>query len=406
MWGDFMDIVIIANYTMDFSKSDNGRFRYLANLLSADNRVEIVTSEFYHITKKKREYYPDSNILPFKVTFLKEPGYPRNVCLERFWSHYIWGKNLEKYIKLRKKPDVIYCAVPSLTGSNRIAKYCEKNGIRFMIDIQDLWPEAFQMVVNIPIVSQIVFMPFTVLANGIYKRADAICAVSNTYVNRALEVNKKCKDGTTVFLGTELATFDQYAAENPILEKKEGEIWLAYCGTLGSSYDLICVFDALEILADNRVRFIVMGDGPQREKFESYAKKKNVRVEFVGFLQYHQMCSLLSACDITVNPIVHIAAQSIINKHADYAASGLPVISTQENYEYKKLIDEYQMGFNCKNNDPDDLAEKLKRLINNKELRLKMGKNARRCAEERFDRSHTYKKLCSIILNDNNMMQS
>lgn len=49
-----MDIVIIANYTMDFSKSDNGRFSYLANLLSADNRVEIVTSEFYHITKKER----------------------------------------------------------------------------------------------------------------------------------------------------------------------------------------------------------------------------------------------------------------------------------------------------------------------------------------------------------------
>ena len=47
------------------------------------------------------------------------------------------------------------------------------------------------MVVNIPIVSQIGFIPFTILANGIYKRADAICAVSNTYVNQALEVNKR-----------------------------------------------------------------------------------------------------------------------------------------------------------------------------------------------------------------------
>ena len=397
MRGDLMDIVIIANYTMDFSESDNGRFSYLAKLLSVDNKVELVTSEFYHITKRNRVYHSESNVLPFKVTFLKEPGYPRNVCLKRFWSHYVWGKNVEEYIKLREKPDVIYCAVPSLTGPNRIAKYCEKNKIRFVIDIQDLWPEAFQIVVNIPIVSRIGFLPFKILANGIYKRADAICAVSNTYVNRALEVNKKCKDGTTVFLGTELKTFDRYAAENPILEKKVGEIWLAYCGTLGSSYDLTCVFDALEILADNRVRFIVMGDGPQREEFESYAKKRNIRVEFVGFLQYHQMCSLLSACDIAVNPIVHMAAQSIINKHADYAASGLPVLNTQECEEYCQLVDAYKMGFNCNNNDANDLANKLKRLVVDKKLRVQMGINARKCAEERFDRGNSYSKIINIV---------
>lgn len=28
-----MDVVIIANFCMDFSETDNGRFRYLANLL-------------------------------------------------------------------------------------------------------------------------------------------------------------------------------------------------------------------------------------------------------------------------------------------------------------------------------------------------------------------------------------
>ena len=109
------------------------------------------------------------------------------------------------------------------------------------------------------------------------------------------------------------------------------------------------------------------------------------------------MCSLLYACDITVNPIAHMAAQSIINKHADYAASGLPVISTQESDEYRKLIDKYEMGFNCRNNDPEDLAEKLKRLVEDRDLRLKLGANARKCAEERFDRSNSYKRLITVI---------
>lgn len=398
-----MDIVIISEFCGDFSESDNDRFFYLAKMLTGiigdkvcSDTVEIVTSSFSHATKSQRRELVEKQ--PIKITYIKEPGYKKNVCLKRFFSHHMWGKNTLKYIKSRgKKPDVIYCAIPSLTGPNLIAKYCNREGIRFIIDVQDLWPEAFQMVFNVPMISTLVFAPFQAMANEIYKRADAICAVSDTYCARAAKENNKCKDTTTVFLGTELATFDKYAMEKPIREKQEGEVWLAYCGTLGSSYDLTCVVDALAIINDRRIRFIVMGDGPKLEEFETYAKQKRVNAEFVGRLQYNSMCSLLSKCDITVNPITYKAAQSIINKHADYAASGLPVVSTQENREYRKLVEEYYMGFNCKNNDANDLAEKLKILIDDLSLRLEMGYNARKCAEERFDRKNIYQQIVQLI---------
>lgn len=394
-----MDIVIISEFCEDFSKSDNDRFLYLAKMLTSssdDNIVEIITSSFRHTTKKQRS--EPAAVWPFKITFIEEPGYPRNVCLKRFQSHHAWGKNVLKYIKNReRKPDVIYCSVPSLTGPNLVAKYCEKEDIRFIIDVQDLWPEAFQMIVNIPIVSRLGFLPFTMLANDIYKRADAICAVSDTYCNRAKSVNDRVKKTTAAFLGTELATFDTYAAEKPILKKKEEEIWLAYCGTLGRSYDITCVIDAIRILNEPRLRFIVMGDGPRKDEFETYAKEKHIQVEFVGRLQYNEMCSLLSICDITVNPIAHMAAASIINKHADYAASGKPVINTQESHEYQELVKDYNMGFNCSNNDSNEIAEKLKLLVGDEALRNRMGANARRCAEERFDRGKTYGLLIEEI---------
>lgn len=394
-----MDIVIISEFSEDFSKSDNDRFLYLAKMLmkdSKDNNVEIVTSTFQHTTKRQR--YNPTIEWPFRITFIDEPGYPKNVCLKRFYSHHVWGKNVEKYIKKRKKPDVIYCAVPSLTGPNLVAKYCEKNGIRFIIDVQDLWPEAFQMIFNVPIIKDIVFAPFTALANGIYKRADAICAVSDTYCKRAVKVNHKVNEATTVFLGTEIDTFDIYTKEEPVINKNEDEFWVAYCGTLGSSYDLTCVIDALCIINDSRVKLIVMGDGPQMDYFKSYASEKHIKSKFVGRLPYNSMCSLLSICDINVNPISHLAAQSIINKHADYAASGNPVVSTQENEEYISLVDEYKMGINCRNNDSYMMAMSILRLVKDSNLRNKMGNNARKCAQERFDRKHTYKRLCDVLL--------
>ena len=156
---------------------------------------------------------------------------------------------------------------------------------------------------NPPLFNKIIYAPFKRLADKIYSSADEICAVSDTYAKRALSVNSKCKKSHVVFLGTNLDTFDKNVEENRV-EKPEGEIWLAYCGTLGASYDLTCVIDALSIINESgRVapKFIVMGDGSRRTEFEEYAKKKNVSCTFTGRLSYPKMCGLLCACDMTVN---------------------------------------------------------------------------------------------------------
>ena len=140
-----------------------------------------------------------------------------------------------------------------------------------------------------------------------------------------------------------------------------------------------------------------MGSGPRKKEFELYAKSLYLDVIFTGYIPYEKMCGILCSCDIVVNPITSGASQSIINKHADYAASGLPVLNTQESEEYCSLVESYQMGYNCKNNDAKDLAYCLIKLIQDNELRIKMGSNARKCAEEKFDRAISYSEIINLI---------
>lgn len=391
------DIVIIANFVSGLQGTDNDRIPYLANMLSMENSVELVASTFCHEDKVRR-----TSVFkyPFKITLLDEPGYKKNVCLKRFLSHYIWGRNVLNYIKKRKKPDVIYCTVPSLTAPAKISEYCKQNGIRFIIDVQDLWPEAFQMVFNVPVLSKLIFFPFFCLANKIYCNADEIVAVSQTYVDRALSVNKRGAKGYSVFLGTNLEKFDDNVKRNNVPKLDDSEIKLAYCGTLGSSYDLTSVFDALYIIKKNcrvNIKFIVMGDGPRRKEFEDYALHLMLNVEFLGKISYERMCGMLKSCDIAINPITHGAAQSIINKHADYAAAGIPVISTQESLEYRNLVVSYRMGINCQNANIQEIAQAIEHLAVLEDLRIEFGKNARQCAEEKFDRKNTYPKIVSVI---------
>lgn len=392
------DILIITNYTVFENEGGNSRFNYIADKLSAmeDVNVELITSSFFHSPKRQRVAF-DPGTEEYKVTLLYEPGYKKNLSLRRFYSHFVIGENLKRYLMQRKIPDCIYCAMPSLSVAYSAARYAEENGVRFILDIQDLWPEAFRMVFHVPIISQMIFWPIKKRADKIYGMADEIVAVSDTYGKRAFDVNKKSNGWTTCFLGTDLDTFDSYRKE-----KKEDNVFrIAYIGTLGYSYDIKCVLKAIWYLNKkgmHNIEFLVMGEGPLRGKFESYSKSLCVNAVFTGRLEYPEMVERLCQCDVAVNPISKAAAQSIINKVGDYAAAGLPVINTQECPEYRNLIEQYRCGINCSNGNAYDVARAIYRLYRDKKLRVRQGKNNRKLAEELFDREQTYKKIISLIV--------
>ncbi len=390
------DLLIVAHFTNDFGSKGNTRFNYLANLLAVNHfNVELVTSDFSHGRKKKRGAIAEK--YNYKITPITEPVYRKNISIKRFYSHYMMSQNLKKYLNNRKIPDLIYCAVPSLDVAKVAIQYAKSHRIPVLIDVQDLWPQAFKMVFNIPVISELAFYPMQKKANYIYSNADEIIAVSETYAKEVLQVNNVQKKAHSIYIGTDLDKFDEI---DKFSGKKSDEIWLVYIGTLGHSYDLPSVIDALEIIEKvgiTNIKFIVMGDGPLRTKFESYAKRKNVNADFTGTLDYKKMVGILKVSDIAINPISKGAAGSIINKHADYAAAGLPVINTQENIEYRGLVEDYQMGLNCENNNPVDLSEKLMILYEDKSLRNKMALNSRRLAKEKFDRGKSYEEIVGII---------
>ena len=49
------------------------------------------------------------------------------------------------------------------------AETAHEHGIPFIADVNDLWPEAMRMVVNVPVVSDIAFRPFARDAHRVYE---------------------------------------------------------------------------------------------------------------------------------------------------------------------------------------------------------------------------------------------
>jgi glycosyltransferase involved in cell wall biosynthesis len=393
------NILMIYTPYMSQDIAGNNRTNYIPQLLAESGyQVEKICSNFDHHKKKHVEQAERG--LPYKLTIIPCPGYEKNVSVKRFISQKVYAHRLKKYLTTINPPDVVFSNVPYLDVADVARKYAKENHIKFIIDIRDLWPEAFKMVVKIPLLRHIIFLPQTMKANRVYRAADKIIAVSDTYKNRALKVNKKARAALTVYLGTDLSTFDEFSKEIVKINRHHSEILLAYVGTLGNSYDLETVFTSMKILNKGgyeNLRLFVIGSGPLEEQYKSYADKLGINVEFTGRLPYKKMVSLLVQCDIALNPIIKGSAASIINKHADYAAAGLPVVNSQENQEYRHMVEKFYIGLNCNNSDPEDMALKIEVLLQNEKFRREMGANNRALAEKVFDRKITYQKILDLF---------
>lgn len=392
-----MDVIILADFLGPLDGTFNSRFLYLADMLARDHTVEIITSDFDHGRKAYFQHEIEKH--DYTITMLHEGAYSKNVTLKRFYGHYIWAKSVKRYLKKRKRPDVIYCAVPTLKASYEAAKYCKRNNVRFVIDIQDLWPEAFKMVFNMPIISDLIFLPIKKHADRIYSLADDIVAVSNTYAERGLKVNHHCDKAIVVYLGTEKKYFDRFCNNERGIKSR---IKIAYVGSLSYSYDLDLVIDAIDsIKKECDIEFIIMGDGPLKSRFEAHAQNAEIKYKFTGMLPYKKMVELLCSCDIAVNPIRAGSAGSILNKVGDYAMAGLPVINMQECNEYCELLEDYSAGINCSCGDMVSCMEALKMLIRENEIRMTMSLNAKKLGYEKFDRFNAYCKIVELIKEGN-----
>ena len=160
------------------------RFRSLAEILSKDYSVDIITSSFQHWEKKQRDtekLIENNSDKGYGLKFAYEPGYKKNVDLKRINSHKIATKNILRILK-EDKYDLIYCIIPPNYMARKVAEYARERNIKLIVDVEDLWPEAMQMVLNLPrILDKSLFSSFRRDARKAYECADGIIGTSDEY---------------------------------------------------------------------------------------------------------------------------------------------------------------------------------------------------------------------------------
>ncbi|MBQ9068899.1 MAG: glycosyltransferase family 4 protein [Eggerthellaceae bacterium] len=379
------------------------RFRKIAEMLvEAGFAVDLITSSFQHWEKAQRDRESAQyRGLPYEVVFVDEPGYKRNLDLSRISSHARAARNLAHHFADNPwRYDLIYSEIPPNDVALAAAEAAQAGGIPFVADVNDLWPEAMRMAFDVPVVSDIAFRSFAKDAAKVYRMLDAAVGTSDEYAARPAADRDDPYPRLTVYVGNDLTEFDTgvavYADE---IVKPDGEMWVAYAGTLGASYDIATLIEAAALLVEDEphLRLKLLGDGPERESLEDLAQKCEAPVDFLGYVDYPVMAAWLSKCDITVNSLHEGAAQSIVTKIGDYLAAGIPLVNTGQSPEFCSKVERDGFGVNVEPENIGKLALAIQRLVRNSSARKIMGARARAVAEAEFDQRQSYLKIVHLV---------
>ncbi len=130
-------------------------------------------------------------------------------------------------------------------------------------------------------------------------------------------------------------------------------------------------------------KLVVIGNGPLEKKLKLKAKSLNLEnnIEFLGEISNELLPEYLSRADVFVRPSL---SEGLGTSFLEAMAAGLPVIGTAVG-GIPDFLKDGQTGLFCKVSNPRDLAEKIKTLLTDRELRTKLINNGRKLVTEKYD---------------------
>lgn len=234
----------------------------------------------------------------------------------------------------------------------------------------------------------------------IEKNLKSYTAIASTSYCMAEEIKKYLEDKSKEIFITPFGV-DTKKFKNFNTEKRENEIIIGIVKTLTEKYGveyLIRAIKELENILDienyKKVKLLIYGKGELKNKLEDLTKELQIedKVFFKGYISNENVPKVLNEMDIFVVPSIN---ESFGVAAVEAMACELPVIVSNAD-GLKEVVENNKTGFVIETKNSKAIAEKIKLLINEKELRKKIGKEGRERVKELYDWEKNVEKMLDI----------
>ena len=266
--------------------------------------------------------------------------------------------------------------------------YAKKHHVPHYLYVQDLWPENVITVTGIS--NPVIIKPINKMVDYIYANSDQIFTTSpsfaETICSRLVKVNQK-----------KVHYWPQYAEEfyHPCERKMIKEIpdddsfKVIFTGNIGTAQGLEILPKAAELLKEENIKFVIVGDGRYLKEFNNEIKQRKVQKKFIMIPRQpaERIPELLCACDAAFLSFQNdpLWKKTIPAKLQSYMACGMPIIASAEG-ETERVIKKANCGVCCKIGDVDGLSDCIRKLAD--QDISKMADNSRRYFEKYFSKQN------------------
>ncbi|WP_069660393.1 glycosyltransferase family 4 protein [Arcticibacter eurypsychrophilus] len=318
--------------------------------------------------------------------------------LEGVIDIYYWVSNKQLYNNLETSQKVLDVSLVFFKSISKINLFIDKNKIDYVIlnGNRAIYMSAFLK----SYVYKIAYKHTSVKSvNGLFKTflykilinfnfiySNKIVCVSNSIANEHLRFKKKLK---VIYNGinTQIMKKD-YKRRNEMLE-------ISFVGRLEVSKGIWDAIYSLERLSSKySFVFNIIGTGSQMNSVTNYIKSKGLK-NFIIYGHVNDVKSYLQTTDIFLLPSYY---ESFGISICEAMALGIPVVSSNVGGIPEIVINE-KHGYLITPKNIAEIYSALEILICNKELRLDMGKEARRQIVEKFPIEQTMKNVLSLFNN-------
>jgi glycosyltransferase involved in cell wall biosynthesis len=171
----------------------------------------------------------------------------------------------------------------------------------------------------------------------------------------------------------------------------------AFVGRLSVEKGLNILVDAFKNLDSYKAGSLILkiiGDGPLKKQVEQKLEdEKILNIELTGRKTATECMELLQSARFVLMPSVWYEGFPMVILEA--FSSGKPVIASRLG-ALTELVDDGKTGLLFEPGNPEDLASKIKWMLDNEDACIQMGKNARKVFEEKYTAEKNYEMLMKI----------
>jgi len=223
-------------------------------------------------------------------------------------------------------------------------------------------------------------VPYNVFGRYIVNSTKRIICVSQ-HEKKIIENKFPTASKKTIYIPNGV-NYESFANSRSTLD--EDGFKILYVGRLSPEKQLETLFFAYKELQEKieKTKLIIVGEGPAFFYLKKLSERLSLRnLIWVGGVSHESIASYYKSADVFVLPSKkEVQCISVL----EAMASGLPVVIPY--YDgIKDIVFNGETGLFFKNNDHNDLVEKLMMLNFDENLRKKMGQNAQKNIKNNFD---------------------